>query len=165
MLTLLLLLPQSCATEAAEQTANESLELNEWSDQPALDTEALRQYHERLEAIKTELEDAQQCNDPGRQENLEREREAISENVRKSTGLGNKPRDINDDTKRLYGRVVMALRRAYKKLKEAGLPKLAAHFEKEISTTDGVCKYAADPPPAWSFVPVKRQSLENNSES
>jgi hypothetical protein len=142
--------PES-ATEAAEQTANESLELDEWSDQPAVDKQARREYHDRLEAIKTELEDAQQCNDPGRKENLEREREAILAAVRKSTGLGNKPRDINDDTRRPYHAVVTALKRAYQKLEKAGSPKLAAHFQKEISTTGGVCKYTADPRPPWSF--------------
>ena len=62
--------------------------------------------------------------------------------------------NLEDDSRRFYSRVVMALKRAYEKLEEHGVRKLAAHFRKEISTTDGVCKYTADPSPAWSFDPL-----------
>jgi hypothetical protein len=139
------------ATEAAVQTVGESLELDEWSTQPALDKQALRDCNERLEAIKTELEDARQCNDSGRQERLEREQEEIFAEVRKVTGLGGVPRDLNSEEDNLRCRIAGALSRARKMLKEANLPKLAEHFRKNIYAESGQYIYKPEQPPPWSF--------------
>jgi len=140
------------ATEAAEQTADENLELDKWSDQPALDRQAFREYHERLNEIDTELEDARQCNDSGRQERLEREKEEILAAFQAAKGLGNNTRNLNTDADKLRSRISVAIRRACKKLADNQAPKLAQHFKESISAERGAFRYAPKlTTPKWSF--------------
>jgi hypothetical protein len=141
-----------CATEAAEQTADESLGLDQWSDQPALDQQAFREYHERLNEIEAELENARQSNDSGRQEWLEREKEEILAAVQAAKGLGNNTRNLNTDADKLRSRISMAIGRACKKLADNQAPKLAQHFKESISAEGGAFKYAPKlTTPQWSF--------------
>ncbi|MGD0897011.1 MAG: hypothetical protein ABR915_04185 [Thermoguttaceae bacterium] len=151
--------PES-ATEAAEQTVVESLDLRKWSNQPTLDERALHEYKERLQEVETDLEDAQQCNDSGRQERLEREKNEILAGVHAARGLGNNVRDLNSDADRLRSRIYSALRTAYKKLEDNKAPKLAQHFRESISSEKGTFTYAPKlSTPAWSFDMPERGEL------
>jgi hypothetical protein len=139
------------ATEAAEQTANEVLELDDWSDQPALDKQALRKYHERVKEIGAELAEARQSNDSGWQGRLEKEREEILAEVRKAMALGGVPRNLNSEENKLRCRIAAALNTARKAIKEAKMPKLAEHFRKNIHAESGQYIYNPEQPPPWSF--------------
>ena len=140
------------ATEAAEQTANESLGLDQWSDQPVLDKQALREYRERLREIEAELDDARKYNDSGKQERLEEEKRGILAGVRSATGLGDKARNLNSDIDKLRSRISMAIGRVCKKLEEQQAPKLAEHFRESISAEKGAFRYAPTLEiPPWSF--------------
>ena len=124
--------------------------MNEWSDQPALDKQALRECNERLKAVKTELEEARQYHDLGWQKRLEKEREEILAEVRKATGLGGVPRNLNSEDDNLRSRIAVALLRARNALK-AKMPKLAEHLHKNIHAESGQYIYNPEQPPPWCF--------------
>ncbi len=122
--------------------------------EPVIDLEALAAYRTRLDQIDQELDEATDAADLGRVEILQEEREALLAEVRRSTGLGGRVRNVaNDPAERARKAVSARIRDAINRL-AAVAPDLAAHLDRSILT--GLrCSYtpgAGEPPITWQVI-------------
>jgi hypothetical protein len=139
------------ATEAEKHTADDGLDSDIGSYQPVYDKEALMGFNKRLNEINAELEKAKEWGDTAQQERLEKEHAEICATVEKATGIGGRQRNLDRQSENQRLRIRQALQRAFEKLREVGLPKLAEHLETNTSTELGAYKYAPQPVPSWSL--------------
>ncbi|HEX4335487.1 MAG TPA: AAA family ATPase [Polyangiaceae bacterium] len=84
-----------------------------------IDASALRAYKTRLDELRAELDDAQALGDAGRAGRLRAERTAIEDEVRASTGLGERRRKAGSVTERARVNVQRRLKDAVSKIAEA----------------------------------------------
>lgn len=98
------------------------------------DIDALRAYRARLLEIDVEMETSQDHADIGRRELLEHEREQLLAEVRRTTGLGGRPRpSASEPAERARKAVTARLRDAIRRL-EAVTPRVAAHLDRSVHT-------------------------------
>src|SRR5262249_3787980 len=95
--------------------------------QPALDPTALRAYRQRLTALAAELDAADHTGDTPRSQRALTEREALLAELRRTTGLGGRPRDITADTERARVNVTRTLRATLNRIALLA-PRAAAHL-------------------------------------
>jgi helicase len=113
-----------------------------------LDSKARDEYGQRLRELREELAEAEAHNDPGRQETIQRELDALAEQLSKATGLKGRSRRASDDSERARKAVSMAIARALGGIKEAH-PTLWQHLQRSIQRGRLLC-YAPDGPVAWT---------------
>jgi tetratricopeptide (TPR) repeat protein len=77
---------------------------------PVLDNAARRAYRRRLDKLDEELNRADRAGDPGRAERAEAERQAIVDELRRTTGLAGKPRMTSPEAERARVNVTRTLR-------------------------------------------------------
>jgi tetratricopeptide (TPR) repeat protein len=117
---------------------------------PTLDGQARSAYRRRLEEIDADIEDARRCNDLGRAELAEHDRDFLIAELSRAVGLGGRLRSVGSDVERARTAVTRALRYSVERL-GAELPDLGAHLETALRTGT-YCSYRPDPmaPITWS---------------
>ncbi|HEV2777857.1 MAG TPA: AAA family ATPase [Actinophytocola sp.] len=110
-----------------------------------LDDTARAAYRRRLSTLDEEIDRAAELGDDGRAAELDRERQALLDELRAAVGLAGRSRRLGDETERARKTVTARIRDALRKLDDQH-PELAAHLRDSVST--GVtCRY--DGTVAW----------------
>jgi hypothetical protein len=109
----------------------------------AADEEALRKYRDRLEEIDAELNQAERKNDVGTKARLDHDRAALLAEIRKSTGLGQRVRKLNEGIERHRKAVSNAIRRAISAI-EKQHRELGVHLDTSIQTGRAFCYLPKD---------------------
>jgi pimeloyl-ACP methyl ester carboxylesterase len=105
-----------------------------------LDERARREYRTRLRELRTELEDAERCNDLGRADRLRVEFEAVEAQIRSAVGLGGRTRRAASGHERLRVAVSKRIRLAIGRI-AAVCPEIGEHLRKSVRTGTH-CSYA-----------------------
>jgi hypothetical protein len=118
---------------------------------PVLDAKAKAEYKRRIDDLRSELEEAERFNDPGRAARAREEIEVISEQLTAAVGLGGRDRHAASEAERARLAVTKRIKAALAKIRDAN-PALAQHLTAAI-TTGYFCSYApkADTPTSWSL--------------
>jgi hypothetical protein len=114
---------------------------------PVLDVRAKEEYRRRLDELDGELDRAARRGDAGRGDMLEKERQALLDELRRAAGLGGRDRGITSDRERLRKTVTARIRDSLRRLDDRH-PALAAHLRESVHT-GAVCVYAPADPVAW----------------
>jgi hypothetical protein len=96
-----------------------------------LDQEAIQNYKSRSRDLCDELEEAKELQNVARQEEIQREIEALETEVLKATGLGRRKRKMGNDADRIRKAVSNAITRAIEAI-EKEHPHLARHLESAL---------------------------------
>jgi hypothetical protein len=132
------------------ELAGGSVSLVAAEPEPLLDDAARRAYRRRLIELDAELDRADRAGDPERAERVEAERLAILDELRRSTGLGGRPRATSPEAERARVNVTRTLRATLAQIAERA-PKAAAHLQASIRTGRTCCyQPAAGGPARWS---------------
>jgi hypothetical protein len=118
---------------------------------PVLDARAKAVYRRRLDDLDRELDRAAVRGDTRRAETLEKERQAILDELRRAAGLGGRDRRTNSDRERLRKTVTARIRDTLRRLDDRH-PALAAHLRASVHT-GAVCVYAPAEPLHWDVGP------------
>ena len=118
--------------------------------EPVLDDAARRAYRSRLTELDADLDRADQAGDPARAERAETERQTLLAELRRTTGLGGRPRVNSPEAERARVNVTRTLRATLDLIAERA-PNAAAHLQASIRT-GRMCRYqpAAGGPARWS---------------
>ncbi|MGI8794557.1 MAG: hypothetical protein ACR2H3_15520 [Acidimicrobiales bacterium] len=110
---------------------------------PAIDEAARSAYRRRLADIEDDLDDARACNDQGRIELAERDREYLLAELGRAVGLDGSPRMTGGSAERARTSVARSIRYALDRLREHD-ELLAGHLDQGIHTGT-YCRYVGDP--------------------
>lgn len=110
---------------------------------PVLDDQARAAYRRRL----TDLDDRIATASDSRAAELDRERQALLDELRAATGLGGRSRRLGDESERARKAVTNRINDALRRL-EAQHPELARHLRESI-TTGAACRYRPAEPISW----------------
>jgi CheY-like chemotaxis protein len=118
---------------------------------PILDSQAKAAYKQRLDELRTELAEAQRCNDLGRIVKVEQEVEFLTQEISQAVGLGGKDRRAASPAERARVNVQRAIKVALEKLSEYH-PVLGRSLMSTINTGT-YCSYTLDVriPSPWQF--------------
>ena len=116
---------------------------------PMLDERARAAYRDRLRVLDGLLRDALNSQHDRRAIELDREREALLDELRAAAGLGGRTRRLGDQTERARQTVTARIRDTLRRLRTTH-PELAEHLAASIST-GAHCRYRPDRPIAWTF--------------
>jgi hypothetical protein len=119
--------------------------------QPILDATAKAAYRRRLDDLDRDLDRAAFRGDAGRAEILEKERQALIDELRRAAGLGGRDRATNSDRERLRKTVTARIRDTLRRLDDRH-PTLAAHLRASVHT-GAMCSYAPAEPVSWDLGP------------
>ncbi|WP_232663316.1 ATP-binding protein [Pseudonocardia sp. TRM90224] len=111
---------------------------------PVLDAAALAAYRRRLTELDAALDAETQ---PARADALDRERQALLDELQAATGLGGRPRRLGDSAERARKAVTNRIRDALRRIGELH-PELAAHLRATVSTGT-TCVYTPPHPRSW----------------
>ena len=115
----------------------------------ALDSTARREYQERLESLRDELDEARAMNDPGRAERAEREIELITQEISSAYGLGGRARRMASSVDRARKAVSSRVSDSIRRIRMQH-PELGVHLDNSIRL--GLfCRYAPEKPFEWSL--------------
>jgi hypothetical protein len=119
--------------------------------EPILDARAKEEYRRRLRDLAEELEEARSWHDAGRVSKLEAEVDAISDELRRSVGLGGRDRQMLSPAERARVSVTKAIKASIRAV-EQECPAMGAHLEAAIRT-GRFCSYAppGQVPPRWGL--------------
>ena len=106
---------------------------------PVLDEEARSRYKRRLVELDEAIDSAAELGRDTRAAELDREREALLDELRAATGLGGRARRLGDEAERARKTVTARIRDTLRKLDERH-PALAAHLRETVST-GSTCRY------------------------
>jgi hypothetical protein len=112
-----------------------------------LDERARSEYRRRLTQLDDEIESALARHADATAGRLERERDALLDELRRATGLGGRPRRLGDDHERARKAVTARIRDTLRRLDQRH-PLLAEHLRAHV-TTGGSCRYDPDPAVDW----------------
>ena len=115
---------------------------------PMIDREAVRQYRQRLADLDDELDAAARRGDRARQEERTAERHALIAELKRATGLGDRPRRAGSPAERARLNVTRTIRHAITDLATRA-PTLAAHLDESIVTGVSCC-YEPRDDVAWT---------------
>lgn len=108
-----------------------------------VDRRALASYRQRLAALDSEIDDADQDHDDESRSRAELERQALLDEIGRVTGTGGRQRQFaNHPAERARKAVTARVRDTIRKL-ESALPELAAHLHRTI-VTGTYCRYRPD---------------------
>jgi len=116
---------------------------------PVLDARAKEDYRRRLDALAHELDRADRRGDAGRAETLEKERQALLDELRRAAGLGGRDRSMHSDRERIRKTVTARIRDTLRRLDDRH-PALAAHLRASVRT-GAACVYAPAEPVSWDL--------------
>jgi hypothetical protein len=119
--------------------------------EPVLDAQAKEAYRGRLEELGEDLQEARDWSDIERIARIEAEIDAVTDELARATGLGNRDRQLPSPAERARVSVTKAIRSAIKAI-ERQSPELGAHLAASIHT-GRFCSYAppGERPPKWTF--------------
>ena len=114
-----------------------------------LDATAKAAYQTRIHELRTELEEAEGCNDPARATKARQELEFLIEELARAVGLGGRDRRAASHAERARLNATRAIRAAMANLARAD-PALGQHLAATVRT-GRYCSYTPDPrvPIAW----------------
>jgi eukaryotic-like serine/threonine-protein kinase len=115
------------------------------------DPQAKAAYRRRLHELEEDLEEARSWGDPERAARAEQEMDALTQELRRGTGLGGRDRTLPSPAERARVSVTKAIKKAVRTI--AGqCPALGAHLAASVRT-GRYCSYAppGEAPPTWSF--------------
>jgi non-specific serine/threonine protein kinase len=98
-----------------------------------LDERARRNYRDRVLELRTELDDAERCHDPGRAERLHAELESVEHELSAAFDLHGRPRRAGADHDRRRVAVTKRIRAAIAQIAEAS-PALGEHLTASVRT-------------------------------
>ncbi|HKE73138.1 MAG TPA: hypothetical protein VKB57_05965, partial [Acidimicrobiales bacterium] len=116
---------------------------------PVLDARAKEDYRRRLDALAHDLDRADRHGDAERAETLEKERQALLDELRRAAGLGGRDRSMDSDRERLRKTVTARIRDTLRRLDDRH-PALAAHLRASVRTGTA-CVYAPAEPVSWDL--------------
>lgn len=116
---------------------------------PLLDARAKQAYRRRLDDLDHELDRSAARGDARRAEVLDKERQALLDELRRAAGLGGRSRAIHDDRERLRKTVTARIRDVLRRLDDRH-PALAAHLRQAVHT-GAHCVYAPAGPVSWDL--------------
>ena len=131
-------LPTGSASSEHDETPSVGAE----ASLPVLDAQAREAYRRRLREVEEDIEDAHRCNDLGRAELAERDRDYLIAELTHAVGLGGRHRSVGGSGERARTSVTRALRYALGKLADHH-PAVANHLEASIQTGT-YCAYKPD---------------------
>lgn len=114
---------------------------------PMLDDAARSAYRTRLRVLEEQINDALDRSADRRAAQLDREREALLDELRRATGLSGRTRRLGDQTERARQTVTARIRDTLKRLRTSH-PELAEHLDASVST-GAHCRYHPGTPPSW----------------
>lgn len=114
-----------------------------------LDSQARRQYRQRIEELQHDLEEAEADNDPGRTESVRVELDAVIEELSRATGFAGRSRKLGNPSERARTAVTWRIRSAIKKIRAAH-PRLGQHLSNSIRTGN-FCVYSPETETAWEL--------------
>jgi hypothetical protein len=112
-----------------------------------LDAQARGEYRERLESLRSELEEATRWGDSGRATRLGEEIDFLTEELSSAFGVGGRPRKAPDVADRARKAVTSRIRDTIARIAREH-PTLARHLENAIRT-GAFCSYRPDRSPGW----------------
>ena len=114
-----------------------------------LDSQAVAEYRHRLEDLRSEIEEAERCNDLGRVSLLREEAEVLTAELAAGVGFQGRERRASSHSERARLSVTKNIRGAIEKIREAN-PALGRHLANSIKT-GYLCSYSPDPasPIVW----------------
>ena len=117
--------------------------------EPTLDTAGRDAYRRRLSALDAELDRADSAGDAERAKRVEDERQALLDELRRSSGLGGRPRQLAAEDERARVNVTRTLRSAIDRITSVA-PSAGAHLAASIRT-GRACRYEPGPggPARW----------------
>jgi hypothetical protein len=116
---------------------------------PVLDVRAKAAYRRRLDDLDRELDRAAMRGDAGRAEVLEKERQALLDELRRAAGLGGRDRSMENDRERLRKTVTARIRDTLRRLDDRH-PALATHLRACVHT-GARCVYVPAEPVRWEL--------------
>lgn len=105
---------------------------------PVIDERARAEYRHRVAELRSELEDAERCNDPGRAAAAQAEIEQLGDELRAATGLGGRARRASSDVDRMRIAVTRRIRAAIEQLGKLD-PALGEHLSRSVRTGFSCC--------------------------
>jgi len=109
-----------------------------------LDERAKAAYRTRLDQLDGAIDAAVARGQDDRAADLDRERAALIEELRRATGLGGRARRLGDDAERARKAVRERVRDTIRRIRRVH-PELAAHLDATVHT-GATCRYEPDPP-------------------
>jgi hypothetical protein len=121
------------------------------ASEPILDARAKEEYRRRLRDLDEDLEEARSWHDAERVSKLEAEVDAITDELRRSVGLGGRDRQMLSPAERARVSVTKAIKAAIRAV-EQECPAMGEHLEAAIRT-GRFCSYAppGQAPPRWAL--------------
>ena len=119
------------------------------STTPVLDQRAKDDYRRRLDELDDAIDRAALRQHHDRASQLEAEREALLDELRRATGLGGRDRRLNDEAEKMRKTVTARIRDTLRKLDDRH-PQLAAHLRASVRT-GAHCSYAPSPAVTWEL--------------
>ncbi len=115
---------------------------------PVLDDRARSAYRARLQSLDGMIREALGRQDDRRAAALDREREALIDELRSATGLAGRGRRLGDVTERARQAVTARIRDSMRRLRDVH-PELAEHLDTAV-VTGASCSYRPPSPTPWS---------------
>ena len=119
------------------------------STAPVLDQRAKDEYRHRLDTLDDAIDRAVLRQRHDRVSQLEIEREALLDELRRATGLGGRDRRLNDDAEKMRKTVTARIRDALRKLDDRH-PRMAAHLRDSVRT-GAHCSYRPPDAVTWEL--------------
>ncbi|HZQ85791.1 MAG TPA: hypothetical protein VFA83_13175, partial [Acidimicrobiales bacterium] len=116
---------------------------------PMLDDEAKHRYRRRLDEIDDAIDQAMLRDRRERAAELEEERAALLDELRRAAGLGGRARLLNDESEKMRKTVTARIRDTLGKLDDRH-PALAAHLRSSVRTGAN-CSYTPSEPVRWQL--------------
>lgn len=114
-----------------------------------LDTQALKEYRQRLAELKDEKIEASQRGDDGLYQDLEQEQDALNDALIQALGLSGRQRVFSSDDERARKSISARIRSSIERI-GAVHPALAEHFNQSIRTGQ-FCSYNAPSDLHWQI--------------
>jgi hypothetical protein len=120
------------------------------SHQPALDDEARQEARAQLKELFADRDRARQENNNAEETFAQGEINRLMKALGSASGKSGKSRDLNNPLDRWRPTIYRRLQTVYDKMREGQMPKLAEHFELNITSEKGAFVYRpAGSPPQW----------------
>jgi non-specific serine/threonine protein kinase len=118
---------------------------------PILDSQAKAEYRQRIDELRSDLEEAKRFNDSYRANRARSEMDAIAEQLAAALGLGGRDRRSSSDAERARSAVTKRIKEAISRIAKV-IPPLGRHLAARIKT-GYFCSYNPHPdrPVAWKF--------------
>lgn len=112
-----------------------------------MDEKARKSYQKHIHELEKELAEAEEFNDLGKKQMLQKELDQFISQLSKDLGLGKRPRKLKSAAEKARAAVTLRIRNAIKKINDQH-PSLGKHLGNSIRT--GIfCRYSPEEPRDW----------------